>query len=935
MDKNKILDAAAKLVAKGAYDKAIREYSKVLDVDPKDVRVLHKLGELYEKKNDTVQAATFFTRVAESYANDGFSMKAIALFKKVLKLDPSLIDINFKLAELHQQHQLMSEAMAYYQAVANHHDKNGNVRASLDILKKMVDLDPENVASRIKLAELYARESMNAEAQQEFRRAAEYLKRNSRLDDYLRVAERLVALDPSDFQLSRELAGQYLQKGDQKRALSRLQSCFKADPRDVETLMLLAQAFQGLGQTSKTISVYKELAKVHAEQNRLDESNRIWEKIRQLDPSDPDLEARSAQRAAPEPASPPRRAQPQYAPAAPARPAPAQQPQAGGGLTRDQLTKLLTETDVYVKYGLHDKALEHLRRVFAVDPENLDAHEKAYNIYVAANNAAAASEQLLNVLRLCTRREEVQRAQPYLATILQENPHHPEVPAFLAVLRTGDMPDPEPLVEEAIGEDAILVESTDEEIIVADAPDDALAEDAIVYVASLQDDVEEVVSDEALVIEDEEPLVVQDIDDDEPLTIASSSTDDDVIDPLTADIVVDPALYLADQSYGDEVPTATFELPEEPPTGTWDASPDAYALEAAAEPELEEVVVEDSVVSEDAAVAGYPMPVDEPTAFQTPELEDEEPAGEECDEAAFFLDQGLLEEAREVLETVLIAFPGHPRGTKLMDRLEQLESGATDGTAAVEADAYQPDDSQTDVYPTEVAPPAVEPFVDSDDGRDAFDLAAELADELGELGAEDVGAPPATDDYQVSVEEVFSEFKKGLEKIVKPEDVDTHYDLGIAYKEMGLLDDAIGEFEVARQGCLGKKREIDCLTMIGLLQMMKGDAPNAIDVFKQALSSEHAAPDTARALRFELGTAWESAGSPGKALFHFEAVHAEDPRFREVAANLQRLASLANPEEDPLPPRGAKAKSNEMSAPGPQSAPPRPLGSRSGKVGYV
>ncbi|MGA9522761.1 MAG: hypothetical protein WBV82_14935, partial [Myxococcaceae bacterium] len=610
----------------------------------------------------------------------------------------------------------------------------------------------------------------------------------------------------------------------------------------------------------------------------------------------------------------PQRAQPQYAQAAPSRPAPAQQPQAGGGLTREQLAKLLTETDVYVKYGLHDKALEHLRRVFAVDPENLDAHEKAYNIYVAASNAAAASEQLLNVLRLCTRREEVQRAQPYLATILQQNPHHPEVPAFLAVLSTGEMSDPEPLVEEAVAEDAILVESTDEEIIVADAPNDALAEDALAYVASLQDDeVEEVVSDEALVVD--EPLLAQSVDDDEPLTIASSTTDDDVIDPLTADIVVDdPALAAAEQSYasdvspvfeddfGNDVPTATFEIPDAPPDADPVDAEDVYALEAAAE-----LVEEPANAEVDAAP------------------EEEEPAGEECDEASFFLDQGLLEEAREILETIHIAFPGHPRGTKLMARLEQLESGASGDTAAFETESYQPDAYATEVYPPEAAPPAAEPFVASDEGRDAFDLAAELADELGGLGEEDGGAAPAADDYQVSVEEVFSEFKKGLEKIVKPEDVDTHYDLGIAYKEMGLLDDAIGEFEVARQGCLGKKREIDCLTMIGLLQMMKGEAPNAVDAFKQALSSEHAAPDTARALRFELATAWESAGSLGKALYHLEAVHAEDPRFRNVAANLQRLASIAQPEEDPLPPR----------APRFQAAPPRSSGPRSGKVGYV
>ena len=42
MDKNKIIEGAAKLVAKGAYDKAIKEYQKVLDSDPRDVRILPK-----------------------------------------------------------------------------------------------------------------------------------------------------------------------------------------------------------------------------------------------------------------------------------------------------------------------------------------------------------------------------------------------------------------------------------------------------------------------------------------------------------------------------------------------------------------------------------------------------------------------------------------------------------------------------------------------------------------------------------------------------------------------------------------------------------------------------------------------------------------------------------------------------------------------------
>ncbi|MBX7098188.1 MAG: tetratricopeptide repeat protein, partial [Myxococcaceae bacterium] len=292
MDKNKIIEAAAKLVAKGAYDKAIKEYQKVLDADPKDVRILQKMGELYGKKNDNTQAAFFFTKVAESYATDGFFLKAVALYKQVLKLDPTLVEVNLKLAELHQQLQLMSESMAYYQTVATHYDQKGDTKRSLDTLRKMVDLDPDNVASRIKLAELYAREQMNGEAVGEFRRAADHLKRNNRTDDYLRVAERITTLEPSNLQLARELAELYLQRNDQKRALAKLQVCFKADPRDVNTLKLLATAFQGLGQTSKTVSVYKELAKVYQERGRGGDADGIWDKIAQLDANDPDLLAR-------------------------------------------------------------------------------------------------------------------------------------------------------------------------------------------------------------------------------------------------------------------------------------------------------------------------------------------------------------------------------------------------------------------------------------------------------------------------------------------------------------------------------------------------------------------------------------------------------------------------------------------------------------------
>src|SRR5205085_2901693 len=189
MDKNKVIESASKLIAKGAFDKAVKEYQRVLEGD----------------------------------------------------------------------------AAKEWQAVATHYEKIGDSKASLDTLKKLVDLDPDNVASRIRLGEQYARQDNLVEAVAELRRAAQYLQRNARHDDYLRVAERISHLDQADTGLAKELAEHFLSRGDSKRALAKLQICFKASPRDLGTLQMLARAFQDLGQTSKTLSVLKELARVHAD----------------------------------------------------------------------------------------------------------------------------------------------------------------------------------------------------------------------------------------------------------------------------------------------------------------------------------------------------------------------------------------------------------------------------------------------------------------------------------------------------------------------------------------------------------------------------------------------------------------------------------------------------------------------------------------------
>src|SRR5438874_11224255 len=290
MDKNKSIESAAKLIAKGAFDKAVKEYQRVLELDPDDVRILQKLAELYQKMNRKAEAADCFATVARTYSQQGYYLKAVALYKQVLKVIER-VEVNIRLAELYQQLGLVGDATKEWQAVAAHHEKSGDTKASLDTLKKLVDLDPDNVAARIRLGEQYARQDDLIEAVAELRRAAQYLQRNGRHDDYLRVAERISHLDQNDVGLAKELAESYLSRGDSKRALSKLQICFKANPRDLNTLQMLAKAFQDLGQTSKTVSVLKELARVHADAGRADEARKAYAQAAELAPDDAEVKA--------------------------------------------------------------------------------------------------------------------------------------------------------------------------------------------------------------------------------------------------------------------------------------------------------------------------------------------------------------------------------------------------------------------------------------------------------------------------------------------------------------------------------------------------------------------------------------------------------------------------------------------------------------------
>jgi pilus assembly protein FimV len=122
--------------------------------------------------------------------------------------------------------------------------------------------------------------------------------------------------------------------------------------------------------------------------------------------------------------------------------------------------------------------------------------------------------------------------------------------------------------------------------------------------------------------------------------------------------------------------------------------------------------------------------------------------------------------------------------------------------------------------------------------------------------------------------------------------------------------------------------------MIGMLYGMRGEHEEAVKIFKEGLASEHATGEAAKALGFELATAYEAMGDGGKALYHYQRVAKLDPKYRDVSAHVERLSASVEPEEDPISVSKAKGSSGSGSSP-PAAAAASAGAPKARKVGYV
>jgi pilus assembly protein FimV len=260
-NKQKVLSTAEKYVQQGKMQNAIAEYEKVLKADPKDLTVTNTVGDLYSRLGEADKATNCFKAVGDAYANQGFTVKAIAMYKKISKLQPSLESV-LKLAELYTQQGLFNDARAQYLQVAEEFLKSGELDNAVRIFQKILEMDPENTAMRIRLAEVYVRLGKKNEAWQIFSSAAETLRAKGSLPAAEEVLQRMLTLDPGNGYALLMQGRNLLEAGDAEAAIESLQKVSDLDSNP-DGLRDLLKAYLKTGRLSDAGTLASKLLTVH------------------------------------------------------------------------------------------------------------------------------------------------------------------------------------------------------------------------------------------------------------------------------------------------------------------------------------------------------------------------------------------------------------------------------------------------------------------------------------------------------------------------------------------------------------------------------------------------------------------------------------------------------------------------------------------------
>lgn len=236
MDKTAVTKEAQKYIAKGEIDKAVAELQKILK-EEQDANVYNAIGDLYLRKKEKEKAIEEFKKAANIFKEDGFYLKAIALYKKILNINSSDTATLLLLGELNTERGLTGNANENFSAAIDIFKKEGAEGKALDVYKKMLKFFPSDINLRIKVAELFSKAGIAEEAVKEYVNVAVYHLNRDEFDEARQFYLKAIELDSKFIGAFLGLSKIAELQNDIQQATEYLKNAMSAQPSNSEVLL--------------------------------------------------------------------------------------------------------------------------------------------------------------------------------------------------------------------------------------------------------------------------------------------------------------------------------------------------------------------------------------------------------------------------------------------------------------------------------------------------------------------------------------------------------------------------------------------------------------------------------------------------------------------------------------------------------------------------
>jgi pilus assembly protein FimV len=1012
-NKQKVLSAAEKCVQQGKLQNAISEYEKIVKADPKDLTVMNTIGDLYSRLGDQNKAADCFRNVGDAYASQGFTVKAIAMYKKLSKLKPSM-ECVLRLAELYTQQGLFNDARAQYLQVAEEFLKSGQLDQAVRIFQKTLEMDPDNVPMRTKLAEVYVRLGKKEEAWKLLTAAAESLRAKGQLAAADEILQKMLKLEPGSSYALMLRGRAAVEAGDFKAAIE----CFSriADlDTNVEGLRALFQAYLRSKRFKDAATLANKLANVHDDNSAvveyseaLLEAQQYRDVLQVYEQYSDRLLQNDAGKFLECLRSVIRHVQddPQALESVLAM-----LQKAGENTHVTEIYELLAHG--YVQSGDLEKARDYYLKLMQLEPAN-QMHARNYQQVIEKLGTSSSSHHLITAEEGAVLIEELEATAPFIdqryddETALAVRAALTDAELFISYNMPAKALAPLTAALPKASRDLRL----NQKLAALHTRAARFAEAAAccrtlesVYHDAGQAEEASRYGDLASKYEERSAAAFgsQTQPDAAVATAAPQAGSDaapefEIAAPVGNAVAtsIDPAPVpeQASAAQSAPMPSGLFFHGAPPPTApSVDANAGAEsptAEQAAAEIDLSSEWEQDlSVVPADHTQHSLPEPVEQ--VAHTPVVEEAPAASvsldESIEEVRFYLGQGMVDQAEIILAKLEAIAPGAPELAVLrlgIESAKQVGTPQTEQDVAIEEPAFEqavvpeleaPVSAAAQPWPSErpvlqeivseleaslgdgflpetksedttvAGTPSAAPesvvahaetefrsgtldefvsdleaslgtdFVPAEPEATATEASA-LAEEIPlraaaaaatALGGIEQTASSTEPEHQVAaaakshepaaavdLSDMFDELKHELEEDVAStnEDPETHYNLGVAFREMGLLDEAIGELQKV---CQSVDRGhpfpqlMQTYTWLAQCFLDKGVPEVAVRWYEKALNLPNIDQETRTALHYELASSLESAGNSPAALSNFLEVYGNNIDYRDVGERIKAL----------------------------------------------